>query len=148
MSQYTTSPAMRQAIEGFEGLRLDAYQDVVGVWTIGYGHTPSFGGQTITREEADSILASDLGKFERGVNGLCANAPTTQGQFDAMVSFAYNLGLGALRGSILLLKHKAGDYKGASAEFPKWNHAGGQVFAGLTRRRQYESKVYQDASPE
>ena len=148
MPNFTTSPAMRQAIEGFEGLRLTAYQDSVGVWTIGYGHTPAQAGQTITQEQADNILASDLARFERGVNALCANVNTTQGQFDAMVSFSYNLGLGALQGSTLLRLHRSGDYDGAAQEFGKWNHAGGQVLAGLTRRREYEAQVYADASPQ
>jgi lysozyme len=147
MSSYTTSPSMRQMIEGFEGLRLDAYQDSVGVWTIGYGHTPATPGQAITQEQADSLMASDLARFERSVNGFCANSATTQGQFDAMVSFAYNLGAGALGGSTLLRLHRAGDYDGAAQEFLKWDHAGGQVLAGLTRRREAEAQVYADASP-
>ena len=146
MPNYTTSASMRQMIEGFEGLRLEAYQDSVGVWTIGYGHTPSSPGQVITKEQADSLMASDLVRFESKINGFCGEA-TTQGQFDAMVSFAYNLGAGALQGSTLLRLHQSGDYPGAADQFLRWDHAGGEVLAGLTRRRQAERQVYLDASP-
>jgi lysozyme len=142
VTSYTTSPSAREMIEGFEGLRLDAYQDSVGVWTIGYGHTPATPGQSITLVQADALMASDLQRFERGLNADLANVTTTQNQFDAMVSFAYNLGLGALEGSTLLRLHKTGDYAGAADEFLKWNHAGGQVLAGLTRRREAEQELY------
>jgi lysozyme len=142
MTSYTTSPSAREMIEGFEGLRLDAYQDSVGVWTIGYGHTPATPGQSITLAQADALMASDLQRFERGLNASLANVTTTQNQFDAMISFAYNLGLGAIEGSTLFRLHKAGDYAGAADEFLKWNHAGGQVLAGLTRRREAERELY------
>jgi lysozyme len=146
MPNYTTSASMRQMIESFEGLRLEAYQDSVGVWTIGYGHTPSYPDQSITKEQADSLMASDLARFESKVNGFCGEA-TTQGQFDAMVSFAYNLGAGALQGSTLLRLHQSGDYPGAADQFLRWDHAGGAVLVGLTRRRKAERQVYLDASP-
>lgn len=145
MSSYTTSPATRQMIEQFEGLRLDAYQDSVGVWTIGFGHTPAVPGSSITEDEADGLMASDLARFEHSVNSFCANVETTQNQFDAMVSFAYNLGASALGGSTLLRKHKAGDYDGAADEFLRWNKAGGQVLSGLTRRREAERALYLQA---
>jgi lysozyme len=134
---------MRQLIEGFEGCRLEPYRDVVGVWTIGYGHTGEdvySGCDPISQEQADQLLAADLQAFEAHVGILC---PTnTQQQFDALVSFAYNLGVGALQGSTLRRMHNAGDYDGAAGQFGRWNHAGGRVLAGLTRRRGVEAQVY------
>jgi len=143
MPNLQTSAQMRQMIEHFEGCRLDAYQDVVGVWTIGYGHTGEDveEGVSITQEEADQTLADDLGHFEDAVNGMVSD-DTSQQQFDAMISFSYNLGEGALRGSTLRKKHNAGDYQGAALEFQRWNKAGGRPIAGLTRRRLAEAAVY------
>lgn len=142
MPDMVTSAAMRSMIEGWEGLRLTAYLDAVSVLTIGYGHTgPDVRpGMMITQKQADALLASDLARFEAAVNAH-AKSPT-QGQFDAMVSFAYNLGEGALENSTLLRMHNAGNFAGAADEFLKWNHAGGQVLAGLTRRREGERAVY------
>lgn len=138
-----TSPQMRKLIEGFEGCRLDPYQDSVGVWTIGYGHTGDdvYGGcGAIDQATADQMLADDLADFESAVASLCPI--TTQQQFDALVSFAYNLGSGALQGSTLRRMHNAKDYNGAAGQFGRWNHAGGRVLAGLTRRRASEAAVY------
>jgi lysozyme len=138
-----TSAAMRQLIEGFEGCRLSPYQDSVGVWTIGVGHCgPEVhaGSGKITQAEADRLLAQDLARFERAVERLAPQ--TTQQQFDALVSFAFNLGEGALLGSTLRRLHNSPDYKAAAGEFHKWNHAGGKVLAGLTRRRAAEAEVY------
>lgn len=139
-----TSNAMRMLIEGFEGCRLEPYQDSVGVWTIGYGHTGEdcyAGCDPISQQQADQLLAADLQRFEAGVTHMASQA-TSQQQFDAMVSFAYNLGETALRGSTLLRLHNAGDYAGAAQQFGRWNHAGGRVLAGLTRRRAAEAAVY------
>ncbi|MGD1827322.1 Lysozyme [Chromobacterium violaceum] len=134
-------------IKQFEGFRLAAYQDMVGVWTIGYGHTgPDVkAGQTITQQQADQLLAADLEKFETGVGQLVA-VPLNANQFAALVSFSYNLGLGNLRSSTLLRLLNQGDYAGAAAQFPRWNRAGGQVVAGLTRRRLAEQALFN--SPE
>jgi lysozyme len=144
MPNYQTSAPMRQLIEQWEGCRLEPYADAVGVPTIGYGHTGDdvwIGCDPITQEQADALLASDLQLFEEGVNGMVI--PTTsQQQFDAMVSFSYNLGESALRGSTLLRMHNSGDYAGAAGQFGRWNHAGGQVLDGLTRRRAGEAAVY------
>ena len=138
-----TSPQMRRMIAAWEGLRLTAYRDVVGVWTIGYGHTgPDVTpGLVITQEQAEMLLASDLQRFERGVSGVCG-PNTIQSRFDALVSFSYNLGLGALQGSTLLRYHLAEQYPQAAGEFLKWDHAGGQVLEGLLERRQDEAAVY------
>ena len=144
MTQYTTSFPMRQLIEQWEGCRLEPYQDSVGVWTQGFGHTGDDvyeGCDPISQQQADQLLAADLGRFETAVNGMVADA-TQQQQFDAMVSFSYNLGEGALRGSTLLRMHNSGDYDGAAQQFGRWNHAGGRVLAGLTRRRAGEAAVY------
>ena len=95
----------------------------------------------ISQEVADQLLAADLGRFETAVNGMVSDA-TSQQQLDGMLSFAYNLGEGALRGSTLLRLHNAGDYDGAAQQFGRWNHAGGRVLSGLTRRRAGEAAVY------
>jgi lysozyme len=131
-------------IESFEGCQLAPYQDSVGVWTIGFGHTGEDvyeGCSAISQADADSLLSTDLALFEQAVNGMVSDQ-TGQQEFDALVSFAYNLGEGALRGSTLLRMHNAGDYAGAAGQFQRWNHAGGQVLAGLTRRRAAEAAVY------
>ncbi len=134
-------------IKSFEGLELRAYQDSVGVWTIGYGHTSAAGppqvtpGMTITEAQAEQILRTDLGIFERGVQGAL-RVNTTSDQFSAMVSFAFNVGLGAYRDSTLLRKHNSGDFQGAANEFLRWVYAGGQVLPGLERRRQAERALY------
>ena len=90
---------------------------------------------------ADQLLAADLERFEDAVNGMVADQ-TSQQQFDAMVSFAYNLGESALRGSTLLRMHNSQDYNGAAGQFGRWNHAGGRELPGLTRRRAAEAAVY------
>jgi len=140
----TTSAPMRRMIEQWEGLRLQTYSDSVGVLTIGYGHTGPdvHEGQDITDTQADVLLSFDLHKFETAVSNMLDGAPTSQTQFDALVSFAYNLGAGALKSSSLLHYHQEGQYGLATAEFPKWDHAGGRVLAGLLRRRQGEAAVY------
>lgn len=128
--------------EGFEGLRLQAYQDVVGVWTNGYGNTHGVvPGSTITLDQAVSDLHTNLTGAENVVNTY-VTVPLSQNQFDALVDFVFNLGEGALKSSTLLRKLNAKDYSGASLEFPKWNHAGGQVVAGLTRRRIAEQQLF------
>jgi lysozyme len=149
MPNFTTSDAMRAKIEGWEGLRLNAYQDSVGVWTIGYGHTgPDVTpGQTITNAQADALLAADLGKFEAGITRAVGGAATTQGQFDAMVSLSYNIGLGNFGQSTVLREHLQGAYQQAADAFLLWNKAGGQVLPGLVTRRQGERAVYLSDTP-
>lgn len=130
-------------IQQFEGLRLKAHQDAVGVWTIGYGHTgPDVTpGLVISQAQADALLARDLSRFEAGVTRLAA-VPLNQNQFDALVSFSYNLGLGSLQNSTLLRLLNQRDYAGAAAQFPRWNKAGGKVLPGLTRRRAAEQALF------
>lgn len=144
-------------IKEFEGLRLQAYQDSVGVWTIGYGHTASAGsprpvsGMRITESEAEEILRRDLNQYEDAVTSS-VKVPLSSNQFSALVSFTFNLGAGNLRSSTLLRKLNAGDYLGAAHEFSRWNKAGGKVLAGLTRRREAEQILFitdagKDAKP-
>lgn len=133
-------------IKSFEGLSLKAYPDPGtggAPWTIGYGHTGSdvSPGLVITEAKADELLRKDVARFEAGVRDL-AGSHGTQHQFDALVSFAFNVGVENLRRSTLLRKHNEGDYSGAAAEFPKWNKAAGRVLAGLTRRRDAEARLY------
>lgn len=114
-------------------------------WTIGAGSTgPDIGPDTIwTREQCLDRFSADLANFGNGVAKLLGDAPTTQAQFDAMTSLAYNIGLGALAGSTLLKKHKAGDYTGAAAQFDRWINAGGRPMQGLRARRWDERRMYE-----
>lgn len=133
----------------FEGCKLTAYLCPAGVLTIGYGHTgPDVKpGQTITKERARQLLAADLAKFAHGVNELCNGWRITQGMFDALVSFAYNLGLGALAGSTLMRLLRAGDVKGAADQFSRWNKAAGKVLPGLVKRRAAERDLFLKGIP-
>lgn len=134
-------------IKRHESLVLKAYKDPVGVWTIGYGHTTAAGspvvtsGLQITEKEADSILAQDVRMFETAVKKL-VKVPLTQMQFDALVSFSFNLGEGALARSTLLRKLNAGDFTGAADEFPRWVHGQGKVLPGLVTRRAEERALF------
>lgn len=137
----------RDLLQKFEGCKLSAYKCPAGIWTIGYGHTSAAGdpavyeGLTITQEKAEQILARDLAKFERSV----ANSVTVeldQHQFDVLVDFAYNAGVGALQKSTLLKKVNAGDFDAVPAELMKWTKAGGKELPGLVRRRQAECAVW------
>jgi len=128
----------------FEGCVLTAYQDQVGVWTIGYGHTGRgvVSGLGITQDQAAAFLASDIAGVATFVN-QAVTVPLQQNQFDALVDFAFNLGRAALAGSTLLKEVNAGNFAGAAGQFPLWDHAGGQVVAGLLRRRNAEQAMFQ-----
>ena len=134
-------------IKEFEGCKLTAYQDSVGVWTIGYGWTqpvdgkPIRAGMTIKQETAERLLKTGMVSYESDVSRLI-KVGLTQGQFDALVSFTYNLGARSLSTSTLLRKLNAGDYAGAADEFLRWNKAGGKVLNGLTRRREAERALF------
>lgn len=134
-------------VKSFEGRELRAYQDSVGVWTIGYGHTSMAGppdvvpGMTVTEQEAERILQRDLTLFEQGVADEIA-IETNSDQFSAMVSFSFNVGLGAYRDSTLLRRHNAGYFADAGDQFLRWVFAGGQRLAGLERRREAERALY------
>ena len=132
---------------GFEGKRLVAYDDGVGVWTIGFGTTiyPNGikvkKGDTCTEAQAKSYMAHDLKKFEQAVNGA-VNIPLNQNQFDALVSLAYNIGTGAFNKSTLVKKLNAGDIRGAADQFDVWINAGGKRMQGLVNRRAREKALY------
>lgn len=141
-------------IKQFEGCakrrpdgRFDAYPDPGtggDPWTIGWGSTGADirPGTVWTQAQCDARLAEHLAAFSGKVAALLAGAATTQPQFDALVSFAYNVGPANLASSTLLKKHKAGDHAGAAAEFAKWNKAAGKVLPGLVKRRAAEALLY------
>ncbi|EGK5349387.1 lysozyme [Salmonella enterica] len=137
-------------IKTFEGCRLKAYPDPKtggAPWTIGYGWTGKVDGKPVTpdtviaQETADRLLKTGLVSYERDVSRL-VKVKLTQGQFDALVSFVYNLGVRAFSGSTLLRKLNAGDYDGAAGEFMRWVSPGTEVEAGLRRRRQAERDLF------
>lgn len=133
------STAGMKMIQGFEGLELKAYKDIVGILTIGYGHTGKDVkmGMTITKAQAEDLMRGDLERFEDAVLAA-VNAKPTQNQFDAMVSLAYNIGAGAFTESTLVRKFNKGDVQGAASEFLRWTKAGGKEVQGLVRRRHKE----------
>ncbi len=143
MSNFTYSEDGLAFTKRFEGLRLTAYPDATGVWTIGYGHTgPGIHeGLTITEHQAEIFLECDIVRAATGVNRL-VTATIRQNQFDALVDFAFNLGVAALSGSALLRYVNAGDFASAAAEFPKWAHVKGQTIPGLLLRRQAEAALF------
>lgn len=129
-------------LKEFEGLELRAYQDLGGVWTIGFGHTLHVkAGQVITLQRAEELLRIDLDKFERCVSAA-VEVELYQSQFDALVSFAYNVGCHAFRTSTLLVKLNEGDHIGAADQLPRWNKVKGTVHRGLTRRRESERLMF------
>lgn len=130
-------------IKHFESLELNAYQDSVGVWTIGWGHTGTdvIEGKTITEEEAENLLKEDLSKFEKAVNNSVTIA-LNENQYAALVSFTYNLGIGNLQSSTLLKLLNSKDSFNASKEFVKWSKAGGNRLEGLVKRRLSERNLF------
>jgi lysozyme len=131
-------------IKHHEGFVRKPYQDPIGLWTIGVGHLigdgkklPKAWDKELTDEEVDELLYEDLQRFEDGVKRLTKVA-LSQGQFDALVSFSFNVGLGNLQSSTLRSKLNREDYKGAAEEFPKWRRAGGKVLAGLEEEQTRE----------
>lgn len=133
-------------IKSFEGLRLSAYRDAVGVLTIGYGHTRGVRlGQIITRGEAELLLSADLEPIERQLTADLGEDGVLQCQFDALCSFCFNLGIGAYMRSTLRKYVKAGRDADADREFGRWVRAGGRVLPGLVRRRRAEAELYAQA---
>lgn len=148
----TVSAAGLDLIAGFEGWRADLYEDVADNATIGYGHLVHAGpitaadrsgpfGKGITKQQGLDLLRKDVEAKAQAVRQY-VTVPLNQGQFDALVSFAYNVGAGNLHGSTLLKKLNAGDYAGAANEFGNWTKAGGKVMAGLQRRRAAEAAMF------
>lgn len=133
--------------ESFESCRLTAYQDVKGIWTIGYGHTGPevVEGLVWTQGQADSQLVVDLQRAETMVNDS-VTITLTQGEYDALVDFAFNCGTNAEKGSTLLKLVKEGNFVDAAKQFELWDHASGQVVAGLLRRRLAEKAEFTDGN--
>ena len=129
-------------IKEFEGLYLEAYLCPANKWTIGYGHTKTVRpGMKITERGAEELLRQDLAWCEDAVREN-VKVPLTQNQFDALVSFVFNVGEGAFKKSTLLKKLNAGDYEGAANELLRWTRGGGKVLKGLVRRREAERQLF------
>jgi len=138
----TSSRAGLGLIKTFEGCKLTAYLCPAGVWTIGWGRTTNVKrGDTCTQAQADAWLEQEYDAFERKVRSL-VKVPLTANQMGALVSLAYNVGMGALGSSTLLRLLNAGQYDAAAKQFARWNKAGGRVLAGLTRRRAAEAASF------
>ena len=140
-------------IKRYEGYKTTPYRCPAGLYTVGYGHVignglqlPDEWNRTFSLGEIDELLRTDLARFERGVLRYCT-VYITQSQFDSLVSFSFNLGLGVLQRSTLRQKLNRGDYDGASKEFLKYTRAGGKVLKGLVRRRQAEYNLFNRHSP-
>jgi lysozyme len=154
------SKAAIDMIKHHEGVRTKPYRCPALLWTVGVGHViypahatvkyeerknlpiPAGWDRVLTMDEVDRILAQDLGRFERGVVRLCPAAVGNQGVFDALVSFAFNVGLGNLQRSSLRMKTNRGELEEAADEFLKWTKAGGRVLPGLVKRRNDERALY------
>ena len=132
----------RSLIKKFEGCELKAYQCSANVWTIGYGHTAGVvEGDEIDQATADTLLQEDLSEFEGYVNQWVM-VPLEQNQFDALVSWTYNLGVGNLKSSTMLKELNNGNYDRVPSEMARWNKAGGEVLEGLERRRKAEGLLF------
>ena len=154
------SDAAKAMIKHHEGVRMRPYRCPALLWTVGVGHVidpthiavkfderrnlpiPEGWDRQLTMGEVDAFLAQDLARFERGVARLCPSAVNHQGRFDALVSFAFNVGLGNLQRSSLRMKHNRGEFEDAANEFMKWSKAGGKVLKGLVNRRLDEQRLY------
>ncbi|WP_019646052.1 lysozyme [Novispirillum itersonii] len=133
-------------IKEFEGFESRAYLCPAGVWTIGYGTTkinnkPVKQGQVITQAEAEQELVKHCEQVERDILQL-VKAPLNDNQKGALISFVYNIGIGAFKNSTLLRLLNAGDFTGAAEQFARWNKAAGKVLPGLTRRRAAEKELF------
>lgn len=141
------SPNGVDLICNFEGLRLKAYDDGVGVWTIGYGTTKYPNGirvkkgDTCTLDQAKAYMQNDLKAFEQTVNSA-VKVPVSQNQFDALVSLAYNIGSTAFKNSTLVKRLNEGNYKAAANQFDVWVNAGGKRMQGLVNRRTTEKALF------
>jgi len=147
MASIRISRAGINKIKEHEALRLEPYRDAVGKWTIGYGHLIKpdeqhlVTGGKITEAKAEALLRDDLENAEAAINRL-VKVPITGNQYDALVSFVFNVGEGAFADSTMLRKLNAGDYDGAAAEFPRWTKAGGMQLPGLVARRAKEQTLF------
>jgi len=154
------SDAAKAMIAHHEGVRMRPYRCPALLWTVGVGHVidpahaavkyeerknlpiPDGWDRQLSMGEVDAILAQDLARFERGVARLCPAAVNHQGQFDALVSFAFNVGLGNLQRSSIRMRYNRGDVEGAADAFLMWTKAAGKVLPGLVKRRQDERAMF------
>ena len=137
-----TSQNRINLIKQFEGLRLEAYQCAAGVWTIGYGHTSGVKqGDKITLAQAEDFLRSDLEKFENAINNL-VKAELNQNQFDALVSFVFNIGINAFKQSTMLKFINNNSFPLAAGQFDRWIKSNGKVLEGLVKRRKAEKELF------
>jgi lysozyme len=140
LAAITLSASALVGIATWEGFKSDAYQDIVGVWTIGFGTTADVRpGQKIDAVTALQRKITDIQKFE-GALKQCVKVPLHQYEYDAFLSLAYNIGPSAFCNSTLVRKLNQGDYEGACKQILRWNRAGGQVVKGLANRREAEYK--------
>ena len=131
-------------IKKFEGCELEAYQCAAGVWTIGYGSTKDVKeGDTLTQKEADNLLLHEMQEYEGYIKELI-KVPLKQNQFDALVSWVFNLGPANLKASTMLKFLNAGDFHLIPSQIKRWNKAGGKVLEGLIRRREAEALMFED----
>ena len=145
------SPHGLAKLKQWEGLKTKAYKDAGGVWTIGYGHTAMAGspqpyqGQVITAAEAENILLKDLVQYEAAIENN-VNVKLNDNQFAALVSFAFNVGIGAFKNSTLLKKLNQGDFNAVPTELMKWTKAGGKKLQGLVNRRRAEGYLWMEGA--
>ena len=145
------SPHGLAKLKQWEGLKTKAYKDSGGVWTIGYGHTATAGepkpraGMVITAAEAESILLKDLTQYEAAVESL-VKVELNDNQFAALVSFAFNVGIGAFKNSTLLKKLNQGNFNAVPTELMKWTKAGGKKIQGLVNRRRAEGYLWMEGA--
>ena len=133
-----------ELIKKFEGCETSAYQDSVGVWTIGFGHTKGVEeGQTCSMEDAETMLADEMDEYEGYINDM-VRVDLQQHEFDSLVAWVYNLGPTNLRESTMLKVLNGGQFDRVPEEMNRWNRAGGEVLEGLVRRRQAESLMFQN----
>ncbi len=131
-----------ELLKHFEGCELKAYQDSVGVWTIGYGHTKGiYEGLEITQSEAEKMLIDELPEYEGYISDKVVPM-LQQHEFDALVCWVYNLGPTNLSSSTMLKKLNAGEFKEVPFQMKRWDKAGGQPLLGLTRRRNAEALLF------
>ena len=154
------SAAAIKTIKCHEGVKTRPYQCPALIWSVGVGHVidpshaavkyeerkslpiPAGWDRSLTMDEVDAILAQDLARFERGVARLCPASVNHQGQFDALVSFAFNVGIGNLQRSSIRMRYNRGDVEGAADAFLMWTKAAGKVLTGLVKRRNDERAMF------
>ena len=144
VNNYTYGKDGTSLTEGFESCRLIAYQDSKGIWTVGWGHTGPdvYEGVTKTPEQVQLDFEDDI-KWAQATVNQEVTVPITQDENDALVDLVFNIGRGAFDSSTLLKDLNASQYELAAQEFDKWDHCGGQVLAGLLRRRQAETALFE-----